>query len=138
MSQPILAITEQVDGVFKNISFEVISSAKKIVDASGGPLTAAVMGSGVEAIAGQAAEYGADRILVAEHDGLKDGLPDACIETVAQLVAQYDWKQNLLLLGALNLPLGADGSEYGGIETGADGLYYSSGPSVFAQLAWYF
>ena len=58
--------------------------------------------------------------------------------SLAQLVAQYDWKQNLLLLGALNLPLGADGSEYGGIESGVDGLYYSSGPSVFAQLAWYF
>jgi hypothetical protein len=55
-----------------------------------------------------------------------------------QIVAQYDWKQNVLLLGALNLPLGSDGSEFGGIEAPADGLYYSSGPGVFAQLAWYF
>ena len=40
--------------------------------------------------------------------------------------------------GALNLPVGPDGSEYGGIEASADGLYFSTGPSVFAQLAWYF
>jgi hypothetical protein len=57
---------------------------------------------------------------------------------LAQLVVQYDWKQNLLLLAALNLPVGSDGSEYGGIEASADGLYFSTGPSVFAQLAWYF
>jgi hypothetical protein len=30
------------------------------------------------------------------------------------------------------------GSEFGGIESGTDGLYLSSGPGVFAQMAWYF
>jgi len=57
---------------------------------------------------------------------------------LAQFVAQYDWKQDLLLLAALNFPVGSDGSEYGGIEAPVDGLYFSSGPSIFAQLAWYF
>jgi hypothetical protein len=54
------------------------------------------------------------------------------------LVAQYDWKQNLLVLAALNLPIGPAGTEYGGIEAPVDGLYFSTGPSLFAQLAWYF
>ncbi|MBC2709839.1 MAG: electron transfer flavoprotein subunit alpha/FixB family protein [Desulfosarcina sp.] len=90
MSQGILAITEQVDGSFKNISFEVISTGKKIAEKTGGPLTAAVMGAGVDAIARQAAEYGADRILVADHEGLKDGLSDACIQAAAQLMAHVD------------------------------------------------
>jgi hypothetical protein len=57
---------------------------------------------------------------------------------LAQLVAQYSWKQNLMLLGALNLPIGSDGTEYGGIEAPVDDMYFSSGPSLFAQLAWYF
>ncbi len=90
MSQGILAITEQVDGAFKNISFETISAGKKIADATGGDLTAAVMGAGVADIADQAAQYGADRILVAEHEALKDGLVDACISAAAQLVATCD------------------------------------------------
>jgi hypothetical protein len=34
----------------------------------------------VDAIAGQTAEYGAERILVADHEGLKDGLSDAFIQ----------------------------------------------------------
>ncbi len=57
---------------------------------------------------------------------------------LAQLVARYDWKQNLQLLAALNLPVGASGTEYGGIETGEPGRYLSSGAGLFAQLAWYF
>jgi hypothetical protein len=58
--------------------------------------------------------------------------------TLAQLVVQYDWKQNLQVLTALSVPVGPDGSEYGGIEAPVDGLYFSTGPSLFAQLAWYF
>lgn len=55
-----------------------------------------------------------------------------------QLVARYDWKQNIQLIAALNLPIGASGTEYGGIESPLDGLYFSTGPNLFAQLAWYF
>jgi hypothetical protein len=57
---------------------------------------------------------------------------------LAQLVVQYDWKQNLLVLGSLNIPIGPDGSEYGGTVSPVEGLYFSTGLSLFAQLAWYF
>ena len=101
MSQGILAITEQVDGAFKNISFEVISTGRKIADKTGGSLIAAVMGTGVDAIASQTAAYGADRILVADHEGLKDGLSDACIQAAAQLVATSD--PAVVVIGATSL-----------------------------------
>lgn len=57
---------------------------------------------------------------------------------LAQLVAQCDVRQNLLFMAALNLPIGPAGSEYGGIESPVEGRYFSSGPGLFAQLAWYF
>lgn len=57
---------------------------------------------------------------------------------LVQFVAQYDWKQDLQLLSSLNIPVGSDGSEYGGVEAPVEGLYFSSGPSLFLQLAWYF
>ena len=57
---------------------------------------------------------------------------------LAQFVFQYDWKQDLVLLASLNLPVGPDGSEYGGIDSTVPGRYLSRGPSLFAQLAWYF
>jgi hypothetical protein len=56
----------------------------------------------------------------------------------AQLVLAYDWKQDLQVLAALNFPVGPDGSEYGGIDALQPGVYVSTGPALFAQLAWYF
>ena len=57
---------------------------------------------------------------------------------LAQLVFAYDWKQDIQLLAALNVPIGPRGSEYGGIDATQPGLYVSTGSSLFAQLAWYF
>ena len=54
-----------------------------------------------------------------------------------QLVTSFSLSDNMTFLGSLNVPIGPDGSEFGGIETGGD-LYLSSGPGVFAQLAGYF
>jgi hypothetical protein len=55
-----------------------------------------------------------------------------------QVVLAYDWKQDIQLLGALNIPIGKNGTEYGGIRALQPGEYVSTGPSLFAQLAWYF
>ena len=54
-----------------------------------------------------------------------------------QIVTSFSLSDNMTFLGSLNVPIGPDGSEFGGIETG-EGLYLSSGAGVFAQLAWYF
>jgi hypothetical protein len=55
-----------------------------------------------------------------------------------QLVSQNNLKENLAFLGSLNIPVGPSGTEYGGIESPIAGRYFSSGLSVFAQIAWYF
>ncbi len=55
-----------------------------------------------------------------------------------QLVTRNNLSENMEFLGALNLPLGPDGSEYGGIPSGTDGLFLSSSASIFAQFSWYF
>ncbi len=55
-----------------------------------------------------------------------------------QLVTRTDLRQNLLLLAALSVPIGPDGTEFGGLETGMPNQYLSTGLGIFAQLAWYF
>jgi hypothetical protein len=55
-----------------------------------------------------------------------------------QLVTQVSLADNMTLLGSVNLPLGPDGSEFGGIASGLPDSYLSSGPGIFAQFAWYF
>ncbi|MCP4289269.1 MAG: hypothetical protein GY792_33420 [Gammaproteobacteria bacterium] len=55
-----------------------------------------------------------------------------------QLVTQNSLDDNLTLLGALAVPLGNKGTEYGGLETGIPGVYFSSKLSLLLQLGWYF
>lgn len=55
-----------------------------------------------------------------------------------QITTNYSLGDNLTLLGSINVPLGSNGSEFGGIDSGLPGLYLSTGPGVFAQIAWYF
>jgi len=55
-----------------------------------------------------------------------------------QVVSQRSLSDNAELLAALNLPLGPDGSEFGGIASGVPGRYLSTDLSLFLQFAWYF
>jgi hypothetical protein len=57
---------------------------------------------------------------------------------LAQVVAQWDLAENWQVLAAVNVPVGPAGTEFGGLESGVEGLRLSVGPSVFAQLAVYF
>jgi hypothetical protein len=54
-----------------------------------------------------------------------------------QVIFQNDLKENLLLWSAINVPLGANGTEFGGAATAVPGIYLSSGPSASVQLVWY-
>ncbi len=58
--------------------------------------------------------------------------------SLAQLLLQYDWLQNLQLLTAISIPSGKDNTEYGGIKSGINNKLLSTGPSLFMQLSWYF
>lgn len=55
-----------------------------------------------------------------------------------QFTGYYDWKQNLNFLAGLAIPVGAAGTEFGGIPTGLPGVYLSSGSSVYAKLSYFF
>ncbi len=55
-----------------------------------------------------------------------------------QFVTQYSLGDNMTFLGSLNLPLGSNGTEFGGPESGIPGRYLSYDLGVFAQFAWYF
>ena len=55
-----------------------------------------------------------------------------------QLVSNVSLGDNLTLLGSVSVPVGASGSEFGGIETPVPGRYLSSDGGIFLQLAGYF
>ncbi len=55
-----------------------------------------------------------------------------------QLITSYSLGDNLSFLASLNLPVGPNGSEFGGVDAGVPGRYIARSAGVFAQLAWYF
>jgi hypothetical protein len=54
-----------------------------------------------------------------------------------QVILRNDLLESLQLWSSINIPVGADGTEFGGAASDIPGLYFSSGPSVSVQLAWY-
>ncbi len=55
-----------------------------------------------------------------------------------QIVTRNNLSEDMEFIGALNIPLGPDGSEYGGIAIDIPGVFLSTDISLFAQIAWYF
>lgn len=94
----VFAIAEQRDGEFRKVTFESVSEGRRIADSLGVDLTAVVLGSGVEAAAATLGNYGADRVLVVDHDDLADYRTDVYTTVVAQLAATE--KPAVVILGA--------------------------------------
>ncbi len=55
-----------------------------------------------------------------------------------QITTRNNLREDMEFIGALNIPLGPDGSEFGGISLDMPDLFLSTDASLFAQLAWYF
>ncbi len=98
MSQNILVITEHRDGLFRKVSLEVLSEGKRMAQALGTGLTAIIMGKGVESLAGEAEKYGADKILVADADALREYTAEAYGNVLSAVVEKEN--PDIILIGA--------------------------------------
>ena len=58
-------------------------------------------------------------------------------QALLQLVFQNDLREDLLLWSSISVPIGADGTEFGGGPSGLPELDLSTGPSASIQLVWY-
>ena len=98
MAQGVLVFAEQVDGSFRKIAYEAVSEGRRLADTLGDTVSAVVFGSGVEGIAGELAQYGADKILVGDDPALADYTTDAYTNMLFEVVKDND--PRILLIGA--------------------------------------
>jgi electron transfer flavoprotein alpha subunit len=68
----ILVIAEQRGGSLKKAAQEALSEARRLADAGGGKVRAVIAGSGIAGLAAEAARFGADHVLLADHGDLAD------------------------------------------------------------------
>jgi len=98
MSKVIFAIGEQTGGSFRKVTYEILSTGKKLAEANGCELVAVVLGSDVEAAAGELKQYGTDRILVADDPLLSDYMSDSYGGVMAGLIEKEE--PEVVLFGA--------------------------------------
>ncbi len=98
MAQGIFVITEQRDGAFRKVTFEAVSEGRRLADGLGTDLTAVVTGSGVENIASELGQYGADKILVADDPVLAEYTTDAYTDVLANTIKPLE--PELIIIGA--------------------------------------
>ncbi|MCD6295973.1 MAG: electron transfer flavoprotein subunit alpha/FixB family protein [Deltaproteobacteria bacterium] len=98
MSQGVLAIAEQLGGVFRKVTYEALSEGRRIADSLNCDLTALVLGADIDNISKELDQYGANRIIVAQSSALSEYLTDA----YTTVIADYITKENpaVVILGA--------------------------------------
>lgn len=98
MTQGVLVITETADGAFRKVTFEALTTGRRVADAFGAPLTAAVLGRSIEPLTGEPARYGADKVLAVDHTALEAYDTDTYTRAAAELIGRE--KPRAVILGA--------------------------------------
>ncbi len=83
----ILAIVEQRGGAWHRMSWETLAAAQQLGAEMQQPVSAAVIGSGVSALAGELAGKQLERVYAVEHELLKEYTPDGYSAALRQLIA---------------------------------------------------
>ena len=81
-------IAEQWDGKLKPVSFELLARARKLADKLGGPLSAVLLGYGMQEAAQELIYHGADKVYLVEHPNLTQFNPDPYANCLEQLVRE--------------------------------------------------
>ena len=94
----ILIFAEVRGGVFKGINAELITAGRSLAQASGGELHAAVLGSGIDAQAAEAAKYGVSKVFAVDSAELADYSSQGYAAAMEAVIGQSSPK--VVLFGA--------------------------------------
>ena len=97
----IWVLAECRDGKLSDASVELVSEARRLADRLNEQVTALLVGWDVAAFAETLGGYGADKVIVCEHEALKDYTAEAYTAAVCQVVAEG--KPDTLLVSATTI-----------------------------------
>jgi electron transfer flavoprotein alpha subunit len=129
LSKGVWVFVEQKEGELSEDSLEVISEGRRLADQLQEELSAILLGYQVDGLAKTLAHYGAERVYLAENEGLIQYNPDAYTAILAGLIKEHE--PSIFLLGATTL--GEDlaprvaGSVKTGLASNCDKLQISEG-----------
>jgi len=82
----VLVVLEQNGGKWNRMSFEAAAAAKTIAKSQVAPVEAAVLGSGIDGVAGEAAHYGFQKVFAIDDPLLAQYTPDGYTAALEQLI----------------------------------------------------
>jgi electron transfer flavoprotein alpha subunit len=83
----VLVVAETIDGALAPISAELVGAGQRLASELGTSVSAALLGSGLDAAAGELAALGPSRVLTADNAALADLQTDPVVATLAALVS---------------------------------------------------
>ena len=98
MAKGVMTIAEQRDNDIRKITYEIVSEGRRLADKLGQEQVTVLLGANIKDKVGQIAQYGSDKVIVADDPRLEKYTPDAYVEVISQIVKQYE--PQILLLGA--------------------------------------
>lgn len=101
MSKNVFVIAEQRDGKIMKVSYELIGKARELANDLGQDVAAVLMGSGVEAVAGDLAKAGADRVIVVDDPMLAEYVTEPYAKAVTAVIKAND--PEIVLFGASSI-----------------------------------
>ncbi|HEX8493408.1 MAG TPA: electron transfer flavoprotein subunit alpha/FixB family protein [Pyrinomonadaceae bacterium] len=90
MSNGILVFAEHRAGVFNKTSFEAMAAAQSLGAELGQPVTAVVLGSGMNNLASEVAGYDVSRVVYADNEKLAEYTPDGYADAMERVVRALD------------------------------------------------
>ena len=94
----VYVFAEQRDGKIQNVAFELLGKARELADANQEKVVAILLGKDIKAQAPSLIAAGADRVLVVDHDLLKDYMTEPYTEAITAIIREC--KPSILLIGA--------------------------------------
>jgi electron transfer flavoprotein alpha subunit len=97
----ILAFAESRNGELRKAALESVTAARKLADATGGEVHALLVGaSGISSKTEQLAKYGADVVVVCEHDSLAKYNPEATSAIAAERIKSGGYRAAIFATSA--------------------------------------
>jgi electron transfer flavoprotein alpha subunit len=84
MARKVLVLSEVREQALRNVSFEAISAGKTISE--GGEVVAVVVGKNVSSLSTELIQYGADRVVIVEHEKLSTYTPDGYSQAILAVI----------------------------------------------------
>ena len=97
----VYVFAEQRDGKLQNVALELLGKARELADANNEKVVAMLLGNDIKPLAQTLIEHGADRVMVVDHDLLRDYMTEAYTQAITAIIESE--KPSIMLIGATTI-----------------------------------